>query len=107
VSAAEGDVQTADMRHREQQHQRRRADSRFEGREYAERMQTGADEVRSQQATEAQSAHEGAEHRAERNGRGTDGELKEMEPDDFVDEGGAAASQQEKKNADPTEHAEV
>jgi hypothetical protein len=55
------------------------------------------DESRQQQAAEAHASHERTEQHTERDGRGSDHELKELEPDDLVYERGAAAADEEQQ----------
>ena len=67
-------------------------------------MRVGGHEARQQQAAEAHPAHERAEQHAHRHRRRSDHELEQLEPDDFVDECGAAAAdkqQQERRKQTP------
>jgi hypothetical protein len=52
---------------------------------------------RHEETAQTHTAHEGAEQRAHGHGRGSDRELKEVKPDDFVDQGGRAAPDQQKE----------
>src|SRR6185503_884475 len=63
----------------------------------AERMMACADQTREQQAAETHAAHEDAEQDAERDGRGSNRELEELEPDNFIYESRAAGSDKEDK----------
>jgi hypothetical protein len=55
-----------------------------------------------EQAAQAHAAHVDPEQDAERHRRRPDGELQELEPDDFVDEGGAAGpDEQQQERREP------
>src|SRR5687768_11380758 len=58
-------------------------------------MPIATDHPRQQQTAQAHAPHEGAEQNAQRDGRGANDELQELEPDDFVDQGRAAAADKE------------
>src|SRR5688572_30446407 len=58
-------------------------------------MMAWADQTREQQAAETHAPHEDAEQNAERDGRGSDRELEELEPDHFIYESRAAGSDKE------------
>jgi hypothetical protein len=54
-------------------------------------MMPGGDEARQGDASQAHSAHEGAEQNTQGNRGGTDHELQELAPNDFVNERGTTA----------------
>src|SRR5262249_56972659 len=84
-------------RHAEQNEHAGDADAELERGVDAQRMLIGGDEPRQQQAAETHAAHEGAEQDAERDRRRSDDELKELEPDDLVDQRRAAAADEKEK----------
>src|SRR5262245_57142187 len=55
-------------------------------------MEPSGNQSGKQQTAEAHAAHESPEQYAQRHSRGPDNELKQLEPDNFVDQRGAAAS---------------
>ena len=90
-------VDAADQRHHEQHDHAQGTDTELEKRVDAERMMACADKAREQQAAEAHAAHEDAEQDAKRDGRGSNRELEELEPDNFIYESRAAGSDKEDK----------
>ena len=54
-------------------------------------------DTRQQQAAEAHTAHERAEQHSHGHGGGPDHQLDELEPDDLVDEGCAAAADEQEQ----------
>ena len=65
----------------------------------AQRMLARGDHPRQQQAAQAHAAHEGAEQDAERDRRRADDQLQQLEPDDLVDQRGAAAADEQTERA--------
>jgi hypothetical protein len=64
-------------------------------------MLARGNQPRQQQAPEAHAGHEGPEQNAQRDGRGANHELQQLEPDDLVDQRRAAAAdeqQEERRN---------
>ena len=90
-------VDAADQRHAEQHQHGDDADAGFEQRVDPQRMLAQRDHPRQQQAAEAHAAHERAEQDAERDRRRPDDQLQQLEPDDFVDQRGAAAADEEQE----------
>ena len=72
-------------------------DAELEKRIDAQRMLVRRDISRQQQAAQAHAAHVDSEQHAERHGRRADRQLKELEPDDFVDERGATGPDEEQE----------
>jgi hypothetical protein len=97
-------VDAAHERHREEQQQAEGADPQFQPRIHAQRMHRRRHVAREEQAAEAHAAHERPEQHAHRDRRGSDHELEQLEPDDFVDESGtpAADEQQEQRRENAT-----
>ena len=81
----------------EQHDEAERADAELQEGVDPQRMVARADEPRQQQAAEAHAAHEDAEQDAQRDRGGTDRQLQELKPDDFVDERGAAGTNEEQQ----------
>jgi hypothetical protein len=77
--------------------------AQLEARVHAQRMLTRRYEVRQREAAQTHAGHECAEEHSQRNRRGSDHQLQQLEPDDFVDEGCAPAAdeqqQERRKNA--------
>jgi hypothetical protein len=96
-------VDVADQRHADQREQSDEPDAQLETRIHAQRMLTRRHEVRQREAAQTHAAHECAEEYSQRNRRGSDHQLQQLEPDDFVDEGRAPAAdeqqQERRKNA--------
>src|SRR5262249_17056592 len=90
-------VDAADQRHAEQDQNPERPDPELERRVHTERVLPGADDARQEQTAQAHAAHEGAEQETKGNGRGSDDQLEELKPDDFVNESGTAAADKEQQ----------
>ncbi|MBI3399895.1 MAG: hypothetical protein HY048_00625 [Acidobacteria bacterium] len=60
-------------------------------------------ESRREQAPQAHPAHERAEQDADRNSGPADDELEQLEPDDFVDERGGGAGDEQQQNDEALE----
>jgi hypothetical protein len=97
TAARDGGVCGADHRHQEQRHQAEERNPDFEVRVDLQRMMTGIDVPGQQQASEAHAAHEHSQEDAKRDGRRSDGELEELEPDDFIDQGRTAGPHEEQE----------
>ena len=90
-------VRAADPGDDEQDDNAHHADTEFEKGVDSQRVMARADVPRQQQAAEAHATHEDAEENAERDRRGADRELQELEPDDFVYESRAPGSDKEQE----------
>ena len=91
------DVDVRDDRHAEENQQAETRDAELQVGVDAQRMLARRDVSRQQQAAEAHAAHERPQQHAQRDSRRADDELEELEPDDFVDQGGAAAADKQQQ----------
>src|SRR5262249_21097935 len=90
-------VDAADERHRGENQERERADAEFEQAVDSQRMLARRHDPRQQQAAETHAAHERAEQNPERDGRRSNHELQQLEPDDLVDQRRATAADEQQK----------
>ena len=90
-------VDAADERHAHEHEQSDERDAQLEARVDAQRMLPRGDDVRKREAAQAHAAHECAQQNSQRNRRRADDQLKQLEPDDFVDEGRAPAADEQQQ----------
>ena len=80
-------------------------DAELEQRVHTQRMMPARHSARQPEAAEAHPAHERAEQHADRDGRRTDHELEQLEPDGLVNEGRrSAADKQEQQRREGNAH---
>ena len=90
-------VDPRQRRHPEQHEDADETDAELEVGVDLERMMRGADPPRQQDAAEAHAAHERAEQNAEGDRGGPDGQLQQLKPDDFINQCGTAAADEEQQ----------
>ena len=80
------------QRHQEQHQNSTGADTEFQLAVDAQRMLPPEFQARQQQTPQAEPAHESGQQHAERDRARPDHQLQQLVPDDFIDQGGAAAA---------------
>ena len=85
-------VQLIDIRHHAEDDDADDTDGQFQQGVNAQRVVPGRNEARQGEAAQAHAAHERAQEHAEGNGGRADCQLQQLEPDNFVNEGRAAAA---------------
>ena len=92
-----GEVEAPDPRHDVQHQDSGRRDPQFETGEHLDGMPAHGHESWQGEAAQAQSRHVGRQQQPQRDGRGADHQLQQLEPHDFVDQGRAAAAGQQQQ----------
>ena len=90
-------VDVRESRHAEEDEEPEHADGDLDERIDAQRMLARRDVARQQEAAETHAAHERAEQHSQRHRRRANHELEELEPDDLVNQGGAAAGDKQQQ----------
>ncbi|MBI5689495.1 MAG: hypothetical protein HZC55_05310 [Verrucomicrobia bacterium] len=90
-------VNPAEGRHGQEHADSGDGHAQFEDGVGLQRADVGRQPARQGQAAEAHPAHEGPEQNRERDGRGTDHQLQHLQPDNLVDQRGAAAADEQRQ----------